>query len=138
MSWTQGRTLHRTRTGRAMPNGKTTRQSTKVRKTKYVKGTGQDRPLPLDMACHPQALTRTPVHPDCRTVLSSYNVAQWSDNTVEDFVEGCGLSHIPEQGMWEVRLPGTGYIVGYAPPNDAMSWKRSAAMSGVIVEVYPQ
>ena len=137
MSWTQGRTLHRTRTGRAMPNGKTTRQSAKVRKTKYAKGRGQDRPLPLDMTCHPQALTRTPVHPDCRTGLSSYNVAQWHENTVEDFVEGYGLHHIPWEGLWEVRLPG-GSNVGYAEPNDAMSWKRAAANMGVIVEVFPR
>jgi hypothetical protein len=136
MSWTQGRTLHRTRTGRAKPNGKTTRQSLAVRKTKYASGAGQDRPLPLDMACHPQALTPTPVHPGCRTDMSSYNVGQWEELTVEDFVEGYGLHHIPWDDMWVVRWP-SGDVCGYAPPNHAMSWKRAAERVGVMVNVFP-
>lgn len=135
MSWTQGRTLYRTRTGRAKPNGKTYRSSQNVRKAKYTKGKGQDRPLPLDMQCHPQALTPTPRHPGCVTDKSSYNVGQWEDNTVEDFVEGIGLHHIPWDDMWVLRFP-SGDVCGYAPPSEAMSWMRAAARMGVRVEVF--
>ncbi len=108
-----------------------------MRQTKYAKGKGQDRPLGFDRMCHPQALTRTPVHPGCATDLSSYNVQQWAENTVEDFCEGYGLVHIPYDGLWEVRWP-SGENLGYGEPNDVMSWKRAAARVGVNVEVYPR
>lgn len=134
MSWTQGRTLYRTRTGRAKPNGKTTRRSQSVRQTKYVKGKGQDRPLPLDMACHPQALTRTPLHPGCDTDMSSCNVHQWAELTVTDFCEGLGLQHIPYPELWEVRWP-SGENLGYAQPSEGLSYVRAAANMGIRLEL---
>lgn len=136
MSWAQGRTLHTTRTGRAKPNGRTTRKSHSVKLPKYPKGKGQDRPLPFSHACHPQALTRTPIHPGCLTDNSSYNVSQWDDLTVIDFVEGVGLCHIPYPGLWEVRWPSGDHLGWAYTPADAMSYKHAALRVGVRLNVY--
>lgn len=135
MSWAQGRTLHTTRTGRAKPNGKTTRKSHSVRKTKYAKGSGQDRPLPFSAACHPQALTRTPVHPECETKLGSYNVAALASLDVPDFCEGVGTHERYERGDWFILWP-SGEVVGYLPPTEAMRYKNAAANKGIRLNVY--
>lgn len=135
MSWTQGRTLHTTRTGRAKPHGRTTRASQTVKKVKYAKGGKQDRPIGFDAMVHPQALTPTPRHPGCATNKAQYHVHQWADLSVPDICEGLGLEHIPWPELWEVRWP-SGENLGYAQPADALSYVRAAALKGVRLNVY--
>lgn len=139
MSWAQGRTLHTTRTGRAKPNGKVTKKSHSVRKTKYAKGSGQDRPLPFGLACHPQVLTRTPVHPGCATNKAQYNVHNWAGLSVEDFCEGVGTHQHFEPGDWFIMWAAKGVdgdVVGYLPPTEAMQYKFAAERMGVRLNVY--
>ncbi|MHC4575689.1 MAG: hypothetical protein ACYS76_16475 [Planctomycetota bacterium] len=136
MSWI-AKTLHVTPTGRAKSSGSTTRRSQSVKQTKYAKGKGADRPLGFEHACHPQALTRTPVHPGCATDMSSYNVSNWAGLTVEDFVEGAMLISPQDKrpGDWAVSWP-SGQWMGYLPPSQAMQYKRAAARMGVRLNVY--
>lgn len=48
-----------TNTGRAISEGRVTRESRKVKR-----GT-DSRPLPIHLTCHPKRLAPTPVHPGC-------------------------------------------------------------------------
>ena len=135
MSWV-AKTLHVSPTGRAKPRGKTTRASLSVRKTKYAKGTGQDRPLPLSMACHPQPLTRTPLHPGCVTDKSHYGqVIDFAGLKWIDFMQGVGL-HVQADDLWRVVLPISGRTLGWADSRTALAYRMAAARVGATLEVY--
>lgn len=138
MAWAQGRTLHTTRTGRAKPNGKVTRASGSVRKTKYAKGPGQDRPLDFDRACHPQVLTHTPLHPGCITKHIGFDVSRFKGLSAWEFYQGVGLvrttRHLDDWLLVRVRL--TGEPLGFADPHAALSYCRAADDKGVGLECY--
>lgn len=58
---TYGDRLAVTPTGRAKSPGRVTRASLSVARS------GFGRPLPIDLQCHPKALSRTPYNPGCFT-----------------------------------------------------------------------
>jgi hypothetical protein len=137
MSYYQGASLHTTRTGRAKPKGKTTRKSLATRRNKYVKGMGQDRPLSLDMQVHPQALTRTPVHPGCRSATrpASGEYVKRTSLSVADLLNGKTLHSKKRTGDWRVMYMGV--RLGYAAPAEAMGFRMAAVMAGLEdVEVF--
>lgn len=135
MSWAQGRTLHTTRTGRAKPRGKTTRRSLSIKGTKYAKGAGQDRPLGFERMCHPQALTRTPLHPSCNVDKSQYNIKHLLDSmTALDFIVGFGLVRTRKAGLWRVRYGKR--TIGFAECHDALAYRNAARHFDVTLEVY--
>lgn len=90
---------HTTPTGRALPNGRTTRRSKLVR----TRSRGQERPLPLSLQCHPQALMPTSRNPQCLAadpVRAHY--ARMPDNRAY-YLDGRGLG--PE-GFYSVHING--------------------------------
>src|SRR5688572_30985685 len=96
-----------TKTGRALPHGRTTRRSKLVR----TRSRGQERPLPLNMQCHPQALTPTPRNPQCfSTDWVRAHYACMPDNR-QHYIEGRGLTI---QGPWTPHsIEIEGKIVGW-------------------------
>lgn len=54
-----GHSVKVTPTGRAKSPGRVTRASLSVSRS------GFGRPLPIDLQCHPKALSRTPINPGC-------------------------------------------------------------------------
>ena len=135
MAWSQGKSLHTTRTGRAVPTGKVTRRSLGVRKTKYVKG--QDRPLGFDHACHPQALVRTAQHPECRKALPGFDVSRYSELDSLDFLSGVGLVRTRRMlGDDWLRVRFGKKSLGFASRHAALSYRRAAANVGVTLECY--
>ena len=140
MSWAQGKTLHTSRTGRAKPRGKTTRKSLSVRKTKYAKGKGQDRPLGFDRMCHPQALVRTPLHPGCVSNASQHNIKHLLDSLDSlDFMTGVGLVRTSRNigSDWLlVRRADSGEPLGFAQSHAALAYRNAAAHKGVVLECY--
>jgi len=131
------KTLHVTPTGRAKPNGRTTRASQSVKKTKYAKR--QDRPLGFDLQCHPQALARTSRNPGCATVHLGFDVHMFRELDSWDFLTGVGLvrtSRTLGNDWLLVRIADTGEPLGFASPHEALSYCRAAAKKGVRLESY--
>lgn len=137
MSW-NAKTLNVSRTGRSLPNGQTYRKAGS--RVKYPKGRTAghvpDRPLGMELACHPQALTPTPIHPGCVTSKSQYHVAQWAHVDWAGFHRGAGLWDAPEDGDWRVVEPITGEVIGWDTCSRVLSYRNAAARAGATLEVY--
>ena len=131
------KSAHVTATGRAKPNGKTTRRTHHVRTIKYVKAPGADRPLPLHKQCHPQALTRTPLHPQCNVAgfAGQFGKANgYREMSALDFLEGRNI--IFQYGGYRIYNPLGGVNIGWASPQDACAYKIAADRVGVLLEIY--
>lgn len=133
MSWI-AKTLHVTPTGRAKPNGKSyRRQGCRVRQTK------QYRPLPMDLQCHPQALTPTSRNPGCvDRRIAHFLRAEMLNYNLDDYVHGVGLYVQSEPGMYRVSSAISGETLGWLPPVDAMAYRLGAAKYGVELEVFSE
>lgn len=122
-----------TRTGRALSKGRVTKRSSLVR----TRQRGQERPLPFRLQCHPKALDRTPVHPQCNTLkrdsgwyVHYLKLAREGHTTA--FANGAWLS-----GSGDYRVVVDGF--GEFRHNDmwqAMGWASAARSFGFNAEVY--
>lgn len=143
MSW-NAKTLHVSPTGRANPTGKSYRkpgQRVRYAKRRSAKH-APDRPLGLELQCHPQALTRTPLHPGCTLVYTpQYGIAlcdvELADMEMDDFLLGVGL-WAETEGYWRVVCSLTKQTLGYAECHDALAYRIAAERKGVTLEVYDE
>ena len=112
-----------TRTGRALGQGRTYRSSHLVR----TRCRGQEQPLPINLQCHPMALTRTPVHPKCYTsqVWRGRARAMMRDWTRAQMMGGIGLQHVATVGI-DYGVTVNGRCKGFAAPMEALAWVRAA------------
>lgn len=119
-----------TRSGRALPTGKTTRRSLSVKRPSV-------KPLPLHLQCYPQAMVRTPRHPGCTTSVAWTGVALSLERSMANdtvgYAYGRGLSDTPSRCKVVVDGHGTWY---HHDPMFALGWKRAAEAVGFCVEVY--
>ena len=120
-----------TKTGRALPHGRTTRRSKLVR----TRSRGQERPLPLNMQCHPQALTPTPRNVGCLPTdpVRAY-YARLPDNR-QHYIEGRGLSPPDLAKPGRVVVGGT-HVGNCEVFSYALAWTHRARKCGVNAELY--
>lgn len=122
-----------TKNGRALRKGRVTRASNAIRKRQR----GQERPLPWDLQCHPQALHRTPTHPHCGTYKPD---SGWFVHYFTKAREGHTTAFA--EGMWLAGVGDYRVVVdnfGEYRHNDmwqAMGWAAAARSFGFNAAVF--
>lgn len=118
-----------TRTGRALSAGRVTRKSNEQRK----RHRGQERPLPFNLQCHPKALSRTTLNPQC------YEVSPWVGRAYSmkglstlDLLSGKILA---ESGCYKISYGDR--ILGYVDDiRDAVAYRIAASRKNMEIEIY--
>ena len=116
-----------TDTGRAITPGRVTRKSLSVRR---VSG----KPLPINMQCHPVALTRTSLNPECMTYDTYAGLALQlqRDHGTLWFLSGHGLN----KTSGRFSLEWYSEVMGYTDdPIYAKAWRSAADSYGIKVEI---
>lgn len=109
-----------TKTGRALSPGRVTRAGNLVRKRSK-----STRPLPIELQCHPKALTPTPVNPRCYSNVSWQGEGMRMANT---------LTRKQMAKHPELRKEGKYEIEGYGHTDNihfAMAFRLAASVLGM-------
>lgn len=121
-------TEHVTKHGRAISLGRVFRRCQLVR----TRCRHQEQPLPVELQCHPKALTPTPVHPNCRSSAAWRGRAQamMRDWTKRQMLSGIGLLRAAHVGR-DMPVYVSGRCRGFAEPMEALAWVRAAHAMGI-------